>query len=126
MSAPIYYELRNGQMQVAYPAFIDGTRLTDLFAERKSPAEAERGNSGYLEDVNRRQELVKLVLQAREFDQAIVNRMWAYFFGYGFTPPTARHGAAQPAVASRIARSNWASPFARTASISSGSCGGWC
>ncbi len=87
VSAPIYYELRNGQMQVAYPAFIDGTRLMDLYAERNPNTTAERGNSGYLEDVDRRRELVELVTQAREFDQALVNRLWAYFFGYGFTRP---------------------------------------
>jgi hypothetical protein len=87
VAAPIYYELRNGQMQVAYPAFIDGTRLVDLFAGKSPDAEAERGNSGYLEDVDRRDELTKLVIEAREFDQAIVNRMWAYFLGYGFTRP---------------------------------------
>jgi hypothetical protein len=96
VSAPIYYELRNGQMKVAYPAFIDGTRLTDLFAERTSPAEAERGNSGYLADVDRRHELAELVLGSREFDQAIVNRMWATFFGYGFTRPPQDMGPHNP------------------------------
>jgi hypothetical protein len=96
VSAPIYYELRNGQMKVAYPAFIDGTRLVDLFAERKSPADAESGNSGYLEDVDRRQELAALVLASREFDQASVNRLWAYFFGYGFTRPPHDMGPHNP------------------------------
>ncbi|MDZ4656778.1 MAG: DUF1549 domain-containing protein [Bythopirellula sp.] len=97
VSAPIYYELRNGQMQVAYPAFIDGTRLVDLYSERNPDGETERGNSGYLEDVDRRRELVELVTQAREFDQAIVNRMWAYFFGYGFTRPFHDMGPHNPA-----------------------------
>lgn len=86
-AAPIYYELRNGQMQVAYPAFIDGTRLEDLFADRVSAGEPSRGNSGYIEDVNRRQELITLIVESRQFDQAIVNRLWAYFFGYGLTRP---------------------------------------
>jgi hypothetical protein len=58
-----------------------------LLAGKNPDAEAERGNSGYLEDVDRREELTKLVVEAREFDQAIVNRMWAYFLGYGFTRP---------------------------------------
>jgi hypothetical protein len=96
VAAPIYYELRNGQMQVAYPAFIDGTRLVDLVADRKSAEEAERGNSGYLEDIDRRQELVGFVLEAREFDQALVNRLWAYFFGYGFTRPAHDMGPHNP------------------------------
>lgn len=96
-SAPIYYELRNGQMKVAYPAFIDGTSLTDLFAVRgSSPEDAERGKSGYLDDVDRRHELVTLVLASREFDQALVNRLWAYFFGYGFTRPPYDMGPHNP------------------------------
>lgn len=95
-AAPIYFELRNGQMQVAYPAFIDGTRLVDVFAERTTPGETERANSGYLADVNRRQELMGLILDSQEFEQAIVNRMWAYFFGYGFTRPPHDMGPHNP------------------------------
>lgn len=70
--AEIYYELRNGLMQVAYPKFVDGTLI--------SP-------SGYVEDVNRRTELAKLVVASPNLGQAIVNRMWAHFMGYGFTKP---------------------------------------
>lgn len=81
--SPIYYELRNGQVEVAYPVFIDGTALEDVLADRES----EFGNSGYLEHVDRRQELARLVVESREFDQAIVNRLWAHFLGYGFTKP---------------------------------------
>jgi hypothetical protein len=33
-SAPLFYELRNGQLQVAYPAFVDGTTLAARFAEQ--------------------------------------------------------------------------------------------
>jgi hypothetical protein len=81
--AEIYYEKRNGQMSVAYPVFVDGTSLASLHAER-----GERfGDRGQLADVNRRQELAKLVVGAREFDRAIVNRMWGHFLGYGFTKP---------------------------------------
>jgi len=83
VAAPIYYELRNGQIQVAYPVFVDGTSLADKFADRGS----EFGNSGYLEHVHRRQELAKLMIDARPFDQAIVNRMWGHFLGFGFTKP---------------------------------------
>ena len=82
-SAPIYYELRNGEVRVAYPVFIDGTSLEEKYSQQG----AEFGNSGYLEDVNRRKELGQLLIAAREFDRAIVNRMWAHFFGYGFTKP---------------------------------------
>ena len=40
-----------------------------------------------MKDINRREELSKLVLASREFDRAIANRMWAHFLGYGFTKP---------------------------------------
>jgi len=82
-AAPIYYELRNGQMRSAFPVFVDGTSLVDKFSDQGD----EFGNSGYLKHVNRRKELAPLMVGAREFDRAIVNRMWAHFFGYGFTSP---------------------------------------
>ena len=81
--APIYFEMKNGQVDVAYPVFLDGTALEDVLADRES----EFGNSGYLEHVDRRQELAQLVVESREFDHAIVNRLWAHFLGYGFTKP---------------------------------------
>ena len=90
--APIYYELRNGQVQVAYPVFIDGTALADVLSDRHS----EFGNSGYLEHVDRRQELARLVVASRQFDQALVNRLWAHFFGYGFTKPIHDMGPHNP------------------------------
>ncbi|GIW97553.1 MAG: hypothetical protein KatS3mg111_0886 [Pirellulaceae bacterium] len=70
--AEIYYEERNGLTRVAFPVFIDGTPI---------------GRSGYVSDVNRRQELAKLMLQSEYLDKMIVNRMWAHFLGYGFTKP---------------------------------------
>lgn len=70
--AEIYYELRNGYLMVAYPTFIDGSKINP---------------SGYVTEVNRRDELAKLVRQAPEMSQAIVNRMWGHFLGYGFTKP---------------------------------------
>jgi hypothetical protein len=90
--ADIYYELRNGKMKVAYPVFVDGTALAAIYA-----AKGENfGDRGYLKDVNRRQELAKLVLESREFDRAIVNRMWAHFLGYGFTKPVDDIGPHNP------------------------------
>ncbi|XZE20815.1 DUF1549 domain-containing protein [Pirellulaceae bacterium SH449] len=70
--AEIYYQLRNGITNVAYPAFVDGTAI---------------GRSGYLSQVNRRDELGKLMMQSPFLDRMIVNRMWAHFLGYGFTKP---------------------------------------
>lgn len=70
--AEIYFELRNGTMQVAYPKFVDGTAINP---------------SGYVEDVNRRAELGKLIVKSDMFGKAIANRMWSHFLGYGFTKP---------------------------------------
>lgn len=81
--AEIYYELRNGKLKVAYPVFIDGRSLAAMYAGRGE----DFGDGGRVADVNRREELAKLVLESREFDRAIVNRMWAHFLGYGFTKP---------------------------------------
>ena len=81
--AEIYYELRNGKLKVAYPVFVDGTSLAAVYAKKGE----DFGDHGDLKDVNRREELTKLVLASREFDRAIVNRMWAHFLGYGFTKP---------------------------------------
>jgi hypothetical protein len=91
-AAPIYYELRNGQVQVAYPVFLDGTSLADAYAARGS----EYGNSGSLEHVDRRQELAALVLASDELGKAIVNRMWAHFLGHGFTKPVDDMGPHNP------------------------------
>jgi hypothetical protein len=70
--AEIYYQLRNGMTKVAYPVFLDGTAID---------------KSGYVQEVNRRDELGKLMMESEYLDKAIVNRMWAYFLGYGFTKP---------------------------------------
>ena len=70
--ALIFYELRNAVTASAYPVFIDGTEI---------------GHSGYLEEVNRRAELGRLILKSEYLDKMIVNRMWAHFHGYGFTKP---------------------------------------
>lgn len=86
--ADLFYELRNGQMKVAYPVFVDGKALTEVYEEQGKKAGVEDlGDSGKLSDVNRREELAKLIAGSREFDQAIVNRVWGHFFGYGFTKP---------------------------------------
>ena len=92
-SAPLFYELRNGQLQVAYPAFVDGTSLAALFAEQGP----EFGNSGRVAQVNRREELAKMMLAAPELERAAVNRMWAHFLGYGFTKPIDDMGSHNPA-----------------------------
>ncbi|MEM8865984.1 MAG: DUF1549 and DUF1553 domain-containing protein [Planctomycetota bacterium] len=81
--AELYYELRNGKLRVAYPVFIDGASLAEKYAERGE----DFGDSGYLSDVHRRQELAELIRESPEFPRAIVNRVWGQFLGYGFTKP---------------------------------------
>jgi len=80
--AEIYFERRNGTTSVAYPTFVDGTPI---------------GESGYVDQVNRRVELAKLVVRSDYFGRAIVNRMWGHFFGYGFTKPVDDMGPHNPA-----------------------------
>jgi hypothetical protein len=68
--AEVYFEQRNGIMQVAYPTFIDGTAIDP---------------NGLVSEVDRRQELARFVSRSEELKLAIVNRLWAHFLGYGFT-----------------------------------------
>ena len=70
--AELYFESRNGLMQVAYPVFVDGTEID---------------RSGLVKVVNRRKELSKLVTGSEYMDRTIANRLWAHFLGYGFTSP---------------------------------------
>lgn len=65
-----FYETRNGLMQPAYPKYA-GVKVPD------GPK------------VNRRQELARLITSGKndQLARAMVNRMWAHFFGYGFTRP---------------------------------------
>lgn len=70
--ADIFFEQRNGLLRVAYPRFVDGTEIP---------------RAGYVDEVNRRQELAKLIIKSEYMKQAAVNRMWGHFLGYGFTKP---------------------------------------
>jgi hypothetical protein len=79
--AEIYYELRNGLLKVAYPVFVDGTRIDP---------------SGYVSEVNRRDQLAELVRKSPYLSKAIVNRTWAHFLGYGFTKPVDDMGPHNP------------------------------
>ncbi len=79
--ADIYYELRNGITKVAYPVFVDGTEINP---------------SGYVEDVIRRDELGKLIVNSTYMDKMAVNRVWAHFMGYGFTKPIDDMGPHNP------------------------------
>ena len=80
--AEVYYEQRNGLLKAAYPRFVDG--------------QAVSSRSGYLADVNRRQELARLVCGSPMLAEAVVNRMWSHFLGYGFTSPVDDMGPHKP------------------------------
>ena len=77
---PVYFEKRNGLMQVAYPGF--------------AGKEVDPGP-----DTNRRLELAKLLTTGDhpQIADAAVNRMWGHFFGYGFTKPVDDMGPHNPA-----------------------------
>ncbi|MES2790595.1 MAG: DUF1549 and DUF1553 domain-containing protein [Planctomycetota bacterium] len=67
---PVYFEPRNGLMKVAYPRY----------EEHEIDPGAE---------TNRRKEFAKLIItgEKTQVADAMVNRMWGHFFGYGFTKP---------------------------------------
>ena len=79
--ALVFYELRNGLTRVAYPVFTDGTEIS---------------TSGYVSEVNRRDELGRLMLESENLDKMAVNRIWAHFLGYGFTKPVDDLGPHNP------------------------------
>ncbi|TWU00176.1 hypothetical protein Pla108_11210 [Botrimarina colliarenosi] len=91
-AAETYYELRNGKLKVAYPVFIDGNSLHDVFLERGH----DYGDSGRLALVNRREELAGFIAESPDFARSAVNREWGRFFGYGFTRPVDDMGAHNP------------------------------
>ena len=78
---PIFFEMRNGEMRVAYPVFIDGTEIDP---------------SGYVKAVNRREEFARLTVASDYFPKALANRLWAHFLGYGFTTPVDDLGPHNP------------------------------
>lgn len=78
--AEIFYRLPNGRLGMAYPE-LNGQRLP---------------HSGLLDDVNRREELAKLIVASHDFRRAVVNRLWARLIGYGFTRPVDDMGLHNP------------------------------
>ncbi len=69
-AGPVFFERRNGEMQVAYPAFL-GEKIDDGAT------------------TVRRTELARLMTHGENplIARALVNRTWGRFFGYGFTNP---------------------------------------
>jgi hypothetical protein len=82
-TGPVFYEKRSGMMQVAFPKF--------------QGHEVDPGPG-----VDRRVEFGKLLTvsvdgESPQIAQAMVNRMWSHFFGYGFTRPVDDMGPHNPA-----------------------------
>lgn len=77
---PVYFEKRNGLMQVAFPIF--------------QGSEIDPGPS-----TDRRRELAKQMTSGDrpQIAAAFVNRMWGHFFSYGFTRPIDDMGPHNPA-----------------------------
>lgn len=86
--AELHFEKRNGLMQVAYPTF-NGTKVE-------------------MPDVDRLKELARMMTTGDkpQIAEAMVNRMWGHFMGYGFTKPVDDMGphnaASHPALLERL------------------------
>jgi len=81
--ASIYYELRNAELEVAYPTFVTGQEASS--------------RSGVVSEVNRRVELADMMLKSEYLERTVANRYWAHFLGYGFTKPIDDLGPHNPA-----------------------------
>ena len=66
----------------AMTKFVDGTAINP---------------SGYVEDVDRRAELGRLIIKSEFLGKSLVNRYWGHFLGYGFTKPVDDLGPHNPA-----------------------------
>ncbi len=71
--AEVYFEQRDGILRVAYPVFLDGQPLSN--------------RSGFVEDIRRRDALAEMIVASPNFAEAVVNRYWSYFLGYGLVEP---------------------------------------
>ncbi len=91
VGGPTYFENRRGVMQATYPVFA---------GEPVDPGP----------ETNRRRELAALLSEGddTQLARAFVNRMWAHFFGYGFTNPVddmgPHHPPSHPEVLERLSR----------------------
>jgi hypothetical protein len=74
-TAQIFYERRSGGIFPARARFLGGNRL---------PRDTD-GNP--VSGLARREELANRVIEHENFPRAIVNRLWAHFFGRGFSQP---------------------------------------
>lgn len=80
-NAALFFEDRRRVMRAAYPAF---------------EGELSESRSGLIAEFDRRRELAKRITESDQFRFAAINRLWAYFFGYGFTRPVDDMGDHNP------------------------------
>ncbi len=86
------YEKRNAMLGIAFPTFLDGTKISQST------------------DVNRRAELGRFITEPEnlQFARAFVNRMWGHFMGRGFVDPVDDFGdhnpPSHPELLDRLAR----------------------
>src|SRR5262249_51644330 len=78
--AYVSFEKRNAYMEIAFPTFLDGRKIS------QGP------------DVDRREALGKFITEPDnlQFARAFVNRMWGHFRGRGFVNPVDDFGAHNP------------------------------
>lgn len=70
--AEVFYETPSGEVKVAYPVLPGLTGVP---------------HSGRVNEFDRRARLARYIAGSPDFRRAVVNRVWANIFGYGFTSP---------------------------------------
>jgi hypothetical protein len=76
--ALVFYETRSGKELQTKATFLDG---------RKISTKEDGGRKEIISGIERRQELADRIVEHPMFPKAYVNRVWAHFFGRGFTTP---------------------------------------
>jgi hypothetical protein len=74
--ALVFYETRSGKELQTRATFLNGTKLS-----------MKDGSAEPISGLDRRVELATRILEHPTFAKAYVNRVWAHFFGRGFTNP---------------------------------------
>jgi hypothetical protein len=76
--ALVFYETRSGKELQTKATFLDGSKIS---------SRNENGRKDVISGIERRLELAERILAHPNFPRAYVNRVWAVFFGRGFTSP---------------------------------------
>jgi hypothetical protein len=76
--ALVFYETRSGKELQTKATFLDGSKIS---------SREDNGSKDPISGLERRQELADRIIAYPTFAKAYVNRIWAHFFGRGFTSP---------------------------------------